>query len=189
MKNTRILGIDLDGVLRDFVSGLTSAYRAHYPGHEVEPVTDWDLHQFFPIGRDIYEFLWGDPEVTRMILEGAPPYDGAVEFVATLSGMEGVEIAIVTHQPSPCARMSAWEWLRHHGVLQHVDSVIILSGALTKGDIDGLDVLLDDYEKNLEMLGAETIPVCMARPWNEGNWSGLTVHSYGEFLRWVRGAA
>ena len=48
-----------------------------------------------------------------------------------------------------------------------------------------LDVLLDDYSKNLEeFMNIGKIAVCFDRSWNQ-NWNGLRVHSYHEFIEFL----
>jgi len=175
-----IVGIDVDGVLRDLVAGLTSAYRYRYPDHEVKPVTAWDLSEFFPIGAEIYDFMWNG-ETCWQTYMGALPYPGARLFVQKLCELDAVEVALVTCQPTENSRIVTLEWLRIHGFLGLADDVFVVGDRAWKWRIC-FNVLLDDNGETIEagiVAGADAF--CMDRPWNRG-FDVPRVCSYDEFL-------
>jgi len=68
-----IVGVDVDGVLRDFEKQVRKVYKQVYPSHEIKPFVAWELHRFFPIGEKIYDFIWH--QYPDLCLGNAPPLD------------------------------------------------------------------------------------------------------------------
>ncbi len=168
-KRERII-IDVDGVLRDYIASLNAVYAREYPGHEILPVTDWELARFYPLGEEIYRFA--DEQFAREILENAPAYPGAIPELHQME--KEFEIVIATTQP-PQHRYPTLVWLGKN----HVPSNEIHITA-EKQRIAGF-VLLDDYPVNLRKFEATgRLAVCMDRPWNQ-DWTGPRVKSVGEF--------
>jgi 5'(3')-deoxyribonucleotidase len=164
--------IDLDGVIRDFIEGLRIVYSREYPDHEIKNVLSRDLHEFFPIGKDIYDFL--KQKFGEEILLESPPYPGAIE---ALRKWEDVfEIAIVTAQP-PDWRYATYSWIGNYSL--PINEIKVIHD---KHTVPGF-ALLDDFKENLELF-AETgrLAVCMDQPWNQ-DWKGPRVKSVDEFFQ------
>lgn len=180
-----IVGIDVDGVLRDLVAGLTETYLRVYPQdiELIRPTTEWDLSKQFPIGEAIWNFMWKEYP-WEVMFENAAPYDGALQFIVELAQMK-VHTVLVTYQPSYESRRATWHWLEHYGFTDFAHSVVLLGEAgLGKGRL-GVDILLDDGQHNLDDCEyTPTLPVCMDRPWNQ-DWLGHRVYSYRDFLKLV----
>jgi 5'(3')-deoxyribonucleotidase len=169
------IGIDIDGVLRDQVQTFTNRYLLDYPEHKdlIKPVTDWDMHLFYPIGKEIYK-KWFGPWVKDCMEDGII-YEGAVEFVQTLKG-QGHKVYLVTSQPRGTERYTV-AWVDKHKI-EH-DGILFCSNKR----LVACDFLLDDGEHNLQSVDAfVTKPVCYDQPWNQ-KWDGLRVDSYANFLR------
>lgn len=167
--------VDLDGVVRDFVTGLKRVYQNHFPGHAVQEITSRNLEAFFPIGEKIYPFM--DETHAEEILTTAPPYPGALEALARWE--KHFHIVVVTAQP-PQGRAPTFLWLGKHRVATaevHVRA--------DKETVSGF-ALLDDFDDNLERFARTgRLAVCLDRPWNR-NWKGPRVHSVEAFFRLVR---
>ena len=71
--------VDLDGVVRDFVSSLIKVYKRKHPEHEVLTVNSRKLEDFFPIGPGVYQFM--EPGYIEEIIEEAQPYKGAISVI------------------------------------------------------------------------------------------------------------
>lgn len=137
-KKERVL-IDVDGVLRDYVSSLNAVYLREFPDHTIKPVTDWALEHFYPIGKEIYQFM--DGQFAREILENAPAYPGEIDALRQFEN--DFEIVIVTAQP-PAHRYPTMVWLGKNDVPAneiHIEH--------EKQRVPGL-ALLDDFTVNLE---------------------------------------
>jgi uncharacterized HAD superfamily protein len=171
-KKARIL-VDLDGVIRDFITGLRNVYLRQYPDHTVEEIISRDLPKFFPIGEEINDFL--DSEFTEILLK-APSYLGAIE---SLQKWENTfEIVIVTAQ-LPQFRHATFSWIGSHSV--PTDEVRI---TFDKHTVDGY-ALLDDFPENLELFaGTDRLAVCLDQPWNK-EWHGPRVKTVEEFFQLV----
>ena len=168
------IGLDIDGVLRDQVRAFTECYLKHYPEHrdQIKPVTAWDMHLFYPLGKEIYKKWFG--EWVKECMEDAEPYDGAVEFVKALKAL-GHKVYLVTNQPRGTERYTL-AWIDRHQ-FEH-DGVFFCSNKR----LIGVDMLLDDGEHNLNAVDQFiTTPVCFDQPWNQ-NWPMARVKSYDEFL-------
>lgn len=173
-----IIGIDVDGVLRDFVGKLTECFKRDYPAlaSKVQPVTAWDMHQFFGMDKVPFNAYWQTirgPEIMR----DAPPIEShARDFVAALR-KAGHKIIISSAQ-WPCVHSILPVWLQEHGI--EYDGLCILADkSLIK-----LDILLDDGVHNLGNVHAGCIPVCYDQPWNQ-EWMGTRVHTMSAFYDYV----
>ena len=163
--------IDVDGVLRDFISSLKEVYNREFPEHRIKPITSHQLEDFFPIGMDIYEFM--DKAHAWEILENAPPYPGAVE--ALQKWESDFEIVIATAQPSQ-GRHPTLAWLAKHKVPTNEIHI-----TFDKHTIDGV-ALLDDFVDNLEKFQATgRLAVCLDQPWNR-QWTGPRVSTVEDFF-------
>jgi 5'(3')-deoxyribonucleotidase len=166
--------VDLDGVIRDFITGLKNAYLDEYPEHSVKEITSRDLPKYFPIGEEINGFL---EKVFNKILLQAPCYPGAIE--ALQKWEDNFHIVIVTAQ-SPQYRGATFSWIGNHSL--PTDEVQI---TFDKHIVDGY-ALLDDFPENLDAFKeTDRLAVCMDQPWNR-NWKGLRVKSVNEFFELVQ---
>jgi 5'(3')-deoxyribonucleotidase len=174
-----IIGIDCDGVLRNFSQSLVDVYAKYYPRDRVVPVegqTEYPLHNYFPIGKDIYKFAF-DTHAKDIYLK-AYPYKGAYNFMRTLH--KDNKVFIVTYQPNKAVEGFTKTWLEEQDIEN--DGILFIK---RKQDTP-IDVLLDDCVENLESLvGTRITPVCMDRPWNQ-EWKGKRVYKYDDFLRQIK---
>ncbi len=172
MEKPRVL-LDLDGVIRDWISGLKIAYRKKYPGHRLKEIDSRELGEFFPIGEEIEEFIRRN---NREIIENAPPYPGAVETLNQWS--EKFDLVLVTSQEAWAVK-DTLAWLRENPL--PVSEVIM---TFNKEEVEGV-ALLDDFIYNLQKFDASgRTAVCMDRPWNR-EWQGLRVKSLEEYFKLV----
>ena len=173
----RMIGIDVDGVLRDIHTTLVEVYLKYNPGHEVAPIKEWhtyDISPYFPIGKLLYKF-WFEEHPDEIYLT-SKPYPGALEFIEALRQRDD-EIVIVTKQPNEHTKKLTEEWLITNKVLNHR-----ILHASDKSVFKGYSIL-DDSTKNLEDVLAvkSAIPICFNQAWNQ-DWQGLRVYNYQEFL-------
>ena len=170
-----VIAVDVDGVLRDFITQLQIQYKIDHPDYEPVPVTAWGLDQFFPIGRKIWNYAFY--ERGKEIFENAPAYFGALEFIHNLKKLNHTVI-ICTTQPIYNEEYTA-AWLRKNGF--EYDGIFFTK---YKGLLKA-DILLDDAVHNLcEFAEEGGDAVCMDRPWNQ-EWDGPRVKTYDEFLRMI----
>lgn len=166
------VAIDIDGVLRNFTGSVGKVYAREFPDHKVEPITEWGIHKFFPIGEAIYDFVF--KAHAEEIFTKAEAYRGAATFMRTLKARKH-EVWIVTSQPAGQEGYTI-QWLRDNGIVY--DSIAFTN---SKPVVD-CDIFLDDGTHNLTAIrDAGKFAVALDRPWNSG-YTGLRVKTYREFL-------
>ena len=171
-EKIRVL-LDLDGVIRDFVSGLITVYRRVYPDHAVNFVGSRNLEDFFPIGMDIYRFI--DDHLDDILI-GAPEYEGAIAAIHKWN--KYFEPVIVTAQPRGW-KYPTFIWLGQHKVPTNEIHV-----RFDKHNVAGV-AILEDFVDNLEAFRATgRLAVCIDRPWNQ-SWDGPRVRTVDEFFEYV----
>ena len=152
--------IDVDGVLRDFIWKLQQVYYQDFPSHTMRYVDGWDLKNFFPIGKGIYDYAFRFR--AEEIFTEAPPYRGQIEALRRFVDRRGDDfsIVIVTTQLGENSEYTRI-WLERNRV--PYDELIFTK---EKSKASG-GILLDDAVHNLEEVAkAGQIAICQGRPWN-----------------------
>ena len=161
------IAIDIDGVLRDQTTALKNKYLEVYPEHKdlIKPVTAWGIHEFYPIGKEIYKLWFG--EWCKECMEDAPIFDGALEFMQALKDA-GHKVYLLTSQPIRTERYTL-AWVdKHH--IPHDGILFCSDKGLTR-----FDVLLADGEHNLKAFAScNALAVAFDQPWNQ-EWTGPRV--------------
>ena len=174
------LGIDCDGVLRNFTGKLIEVYKREYPDHKC-PKNDDDFYTFslsplFELGNGIYDFAFR--KHAKEIYTEAKAYKNASTFMKELKKL-GHNIFIITSQPNDICKESTLKWIEKNNIF---NEGIIFSD--NKGEVP-VDILLDDYDKNLNSFkNAGKIPICFHRPWNL-SWEGIRIKNYDEFIKTI----
>ena len=144
------IGIDVDGVLRDFCDGLTKVVREHYPQYMKEDfieVNDWKLANNFNCTKeDLQQIYWHD--YADEIMGNSNPIPGAIEQMYELvdwAEEKGHSLVCVTSQ-KPHARYHTLSWLGKHGI--NFDTIYFRKG-WQKWMVD-VDYLVDDSPNNFE---------------------------------------
>ena len=166
------IGVDIDGVLRDFVGSLRFQYRIDYPEANIKKVTEWGIEKFFPMGNWIYDYMykWRPKE----IFELADEYDNAVWMMRELR-CAGHDIWILTTQPQGTEKYTL-NWLEAKCI--EYDHLVFTEKKL----LVDCNIYLDDSPNQLASLGAAgKWVVAFDRPWNQ-KWGGLRVKTHSEFL-------
>ena len=149
-KDKLHIGIDVDGVLRDFCKGLLDVIKSEYPEYmkkDTEPLRHWDLEKNFNGTKEqIQQIYWHD--YLQLIMEEGEPFSGAiVEFkeMEEWASTVGHKISIVTSQ-KPHARHSTLYWLSSH---QLNPGAVYFESGQDKWRVP-IDFLLDDSPENYE---------------------------------------
>lgn len=171
------VGIDVDGVLRDWASSLSNNYRLEFPRAQVDPITKWktyDITPYFKNGMNVRDFfMYAKP---YEVYVDAKPYSKAAEFVEKLK-KRGHDVHIVSYQPTQQLEQLTTMWL-------HKNNITGVTVHYTKDKHKvGLDVMLDDCTDMLAKFNWKSsgIPVCMDKPWNQ-DWKYLRVNSFNKFV-------
>ena len=164
------IGIDCDGVLRDFIPALIDSIKESHPEHadKIKTPTDWEWESWLP--------FWTEEETEKYVFEDnyldffgveCPPIKESVEDWKNLKRWaedNGHELVLVSAQRPHCEEPTD-EWLKKYGFdfkekhyTQH------------KWAVD-VDVLIDDSPSKLKKFNEKSInnghSICMKQSWNK----------------------
>jgi len=164
------IGIDCDGVLRDFIPDLIECIKTTHPQHANKILTpeSWDWEQWLP--------FWTEDETEKYVFEDnyldffgvvASPIKEAVEDWPILKAWayrNGHELVLVSAQRDHCIEPTD-AWLEECGFdfkEKHYTK--------KKWSID-VDVLIDDSPEKLNDFNNKSViggvPICMKQSWNK----------------------
>lgn len=177
------IGVDLDGVVYDFVDSLREYLVTHcdFPRYDLGESTSWE---FFKDnwGMELADFLrhFEDGVNADVVFTHGEPEPYSVDTIALLRD-EGHSIHIVTHRELGCSVENTARWLRKHGVKYDT-----LSFSKDKTVVP-VDVFIEDNMGNftaLEQAGVRS--VLMNRPWNQDLQTDYRVNNWLEFYEFVK---
>ena len=163
------IGIDCDGVLRDFIPALIDSIKETHPecADKILEPTSWDWEQWLP--------FWTEEETEKYVFEDyfldifgpeCPPISTAVEDWPKLKQWakeNGHELVLVSAQREHCEELTT-EWLKKYGF--DFDEIHYTKH---KWSID-VDVLIDDSPEKLKEFKEQSInggtAICMKQSWN-----------------------
>ena len=165
------VGIDVDGVLRDFCDGLEKVVKEHYPDYLPEDYTginNWKLSDNFTVDKpQIQKIYWED--YAKEIMGESPAFEENVKQMKEmiLWGEEvGVRFVCVTSQ-KPHARYHTAYWLGKHEL--NFDTIYFRRG-VDKPNTP-VDFLVDDSPNNynywIQRRGFEDGFILMDQPYNQ----------------------
>lgn len=154
------VGIDLDGVVVNFMGALLPAINEEYP--HAKPLTEaeitrWDFLDLTPFGT--WGNLWRLVRKKNLFAR-AKPYPRAIEAVHFIA--HNVGLVFVTGRPMWAVEQT-YEWLAKWGL---GDAIVHHNGA--KGEVQ-CSVYVDDgppYLEKLKETRPHSILFRMVRPWN-----------------------
>ncbi len=150
------IGIDVDGVLRNFCQALVSAIKSYHPEYlkdeydeTTEPsmdggiVTDWHLENNFNCSKeDLQQIFWYD-QVKWIMGNGQPFKDNVRTLKNWIKHYNDIEWVCVTSQKEH-ARHHTLSWLGKHEL--NFNRVVFAKGS-DKWQVD-VDYLIDDSPSN-----------------------------------------
>ena len=175
-----IIGVDVDGVLRDFINQLKKVYHDVYPTYHINKEQNiWSLTDLTHLKEKINYFI--SEEYPNAIFELANMYSGANTFINKLRKNSNYEIRFVTTQPNTLSKIYTEKWLFSNGFTLDTEEIIYSD----KKGSENIDILIDDGIHNL--IHAEKngkLAICFNRPWNiqNKNWNGLRVDAYDDIF-------
>jgi uncharacterized HAD superfamily protein len=169
-----VVGVDVDGVLADQITGILPRIRERYDlALTRSEITEWNL----PIrNSDIGQELERCMAIREFVL-GMPVHDGAASMLAFLR--ETNRVIVVTARKGPALEWTA-EWLCRNGL--PYDELI--GGAEAKKSACAADVLIDDYIGNIvEFLdNTSGCAVLVDQPWNRDRSALLPLAANGRLV-------
>ena len=164
------IGIDCDGVLRDFITDLIEGVKTTHPEHtnKIKTPTSWEWESWLP--------FWTDEETEKYVFEDnyldffgvvASPIESSVEDWPKLKQWakeNGHELVLVSAQRKNCEELTS-EWLKKYGF-----DFEEIHYTKHKWSID-VDVLIDDSPEKLEQFADRSVnygsAICYKQPWNQ----------------------
>ena len=164
------IGIDCDGVLRDFISDLKDNIKENYPEHadKIKTPETWNWEDWLP--------FWTEEESEKYIFEDnyldffgvdANPIPSSLEDWPKLvqwAKDNGHELILVSAQRSHCEEPTT-EWLQRWGFM--FDEIHYTKH---KWAVD-VDVLIDDSPEKLEQFADRSVnngsAICYKQSWNK----------------------
>ena len=153
MWNKQRIGIDVDGVLRDFCHGLVRAIKIHHPEYLKEGydesiegglIMDWHLENNFNCTKEeLQQIYWHDHP--KWIMGNGRPFEENVRTLKYWIKHINKEWVCVTSQKEH-AHHYTLSWLGKHEL--NFDRVVFAKGK-DKWQVD-VDYLIDDSPKNYE---------------------------------------
>lgn len=168
-KVTKLLAVDLDGVLANFVHGFLSYVGGPY----FEP-SAWNFPE---LPRDKFEHAISTFHEQPNFWQSLPAYprncDAMSEFLAQ---RRDYDIVYLTARPSPVKGPSALvqtnRWLRAQNLMTENTTVVVVPDYRQKGGIClelDIDAVIDDHAETVAALGSFGINITLLnRPWNQG---------------------
>ena len=164
------IGIDCDGVLRDFIPDLVNKIKETHPEHsdKILESTSWDWEQWLP--------FWTDEETERYVFDehykelfgpDANPIKSSLEdwpMLVEWAKENGHELCLVSAQRDNCKDITE-EWLQRWGFMGWDE----IHFTHDKWSID-VDVLIDDSPEKMDKFNDRSVaygsPICYKQTWN-----------------------
>jgi 5'(3')-deoxyribonucleotidase len=172
------IGIDVDGVIRDFSTGLYKVIKEHYPDYikpgsenvySVEEIrkemTNWDLENSFNAPKEEIQRIYRE-EYAETILANGAPFKENVDYLREQIRKDEHTFIAVTSQHPICSHHTL-TWLGNQGL--GFQSVYFRKGR-KKWQVE-IDYLIDDSPNNYgywkDGRQDEDGFILMDRPWNQ----------------------
>ena len=172
------IGIDIDGVLRNFSLDLYNVIREHYPDYikdgsknvysvEETPkeMTNWDLENSFNAPKEEIQRIYRE-EHAKTILKNGTPFKENVDYLREqIRKDEHTFIAVTSQHPICCHHTLSWLGKQELGF-----SSVVFKKGRRKWQVE-VDYLVDDSPNNynawLQGRQMEDGFILMDRPWNQ----------------------
>ena len=164
------IGIDCDGVLRDFIPHLIDNIKETHPEHSDKILipTSWDWEQWLPFWsyKETEKYVFDDNYITLFGVDCPPIKESFEDWTKVKRWAEDNdhELILVSAQRENCEELTT-EWLQRWGFM--FDEIHYTHD---KWSVD-VDVLIDDSPSKLEQFQYRSVnygeAICMNQTWNE----------------------
>lgn len=141
------IGIDVDGVLRDFTKAAVGIYNKEFGGNmTANDITDYDISVSFPMLDNAEEYFF--KKHAKELFFDADVIDGAREAFNDIASRN--DVVILTTQPNSAQKIYTIEWLAKNGF--KFNDLCFLHD---KNRFGRLDFFIDDNPKKFIGMDAE----------------------------------
>jgi 5'(3')-deoxyribonucleotidase len=167
------IGLDVDGVLADYVAGFNKLVLFKFGKILPYPATQWDWYDGLLTKEEEYA-LWQHMRASKFLESLDPLPQLYPAFLSELN--EEHDLYFVTARSLPTAKTQTENWLEEHfglsrsSVLTHIGNKGLVAGQLQ------LDIFLDDQPGNLLDIRdfSRAKPILMVQPYNAQVWGTMT---------------
>lgn len=148
MPSKMVIGVDIDGVLANFVAGFRPLVRIMY-GTDPGPATSWTWYRSVVKSDEdntrLWEWLWENTWFWRRLV----PLPGAEDALLRLRAAirAGHLVYFITHRPQ-AAHGATVGWLMDYGIAH--PQVILGKNKRAICEAIGVTHYIDDYEENVQ---------------------------------------
>jgi 5'(3')-deoxyribonucleotidase len=163
------IGIDIDGVLRDFTGKMIEVISKKYPKTVWYPENycKYDISTWSSLGSRILYLTFS--QYAKEIFENA----NIIKVDSHLTWFNNnIQVYFISSQPTFKLKMHTLTWLEKNNLF--CDGIIFVNSAIEKNFVD---ILIDDSTVNLENFKGKAI--CFDQPWNQ-DWKGIRVKNLSE---------
>ena len=140
------IGIDIDGVLRDFGKSFMGVMKKHYPETMLQDkITDWQFEKHFTLSKKELQEIYWDKYCDAVFLDADPMPNAIVQMreLFDWANERNYTLVCISSQ-RPMGRHNSLQWLGRHGL--GFEEVHFTMGRYKwKKDVDWL---LDDSPEN-----------------------------------------
>ena len=172
------IGIDVDGVIRDFSTGLYKVIKEHYPDYikpgsenvySVEEIrkemTNWDLENSFNASKEEIQRIYREEYAETILANGAPFKENVDYLREQIRKDEHTFIAVTSQHPICSHHTLTWLGKQELGF-----SSVVFKNGRKKWQVE-IDYLVDDspnnYDSWIRGRQMEEGFILMDRPWNQ----------------------
>ena len=140
------IGIDIDGVLRDFGKSFMGVMKKHYPETMLQDkITDWQFEKHFTLSKKELQEIYWDKYCDAVFLDADPMPNAIVQMreLFDWANERNYTLVCISSQ-RPMGRHNSLQWLGKHG-LGFSEVHFVMGRYKWKKDVDWL---LDDSPEN-----------------------------------------
>lgn len=170
-KELHDIGLDIDGVLRNFVSSLyeTMVDLENFKGKE-PVVEDWDTSKYYPNVENFWNKVYHIKKYSEQIFwYKANLYHNADKILEILNSFPN-RIHIISHQKGYSIeytnRWIAWMLKYEIPDIRNIKSVYLIPPEQSKADIIPGKIMIDDKPETIKACGEDN-SILIRRPWNK----------------------
>jgi len=203
MENNKryTLGVDIDGVMRDFTSSFNKQFQLDFPKYKdaITEITRWDWYYGYPWKEILIDVRIDEELITQEVIEKysnnwfkfrnpeifsqALPYENVYNNIKAVVDIfdDELNFNIITRQSDITAVISTLDWLNRYGILELIPNVIFVERMQDKQD--NCDIIIDDSPEVIDSFNEfKTSKVCIKveTQYNENNKSDYTITSLSD---------
>ena len=181
-KNKLRVGIDVDGVMRDFVGGIIDKYKEETGLNIPREGMKWNfMYEYTVNGSTLAQKVWATGEWLEPAFVDSKHLSDAIEGYNMFVSDPELEVYVVSAQSKGTEYLTDL-WLEKQGMTKHKKTIYTFDKTESP-----CQVLIDDKIENLlEFEALSRMAVCIKQPWNEHKQFKHTTNSLKEAYNLIK---